>query len=382
MSTLNFRTIIEPFRIKSIESVKFTTRDERAVALAAAHYNMFRLHAEDVLIDLLTDSGTGAMSSAQWVALINSDESYAGSRSFYRFERVVRDLTGFTHIIPTHQGRSAERILFHTILHPAHHCEQQSLRHDPREHPGRDAGAIDLMVLRTPAMVLHPFRGNMDIAALEDCSSAMAIAFPVMVTVTNNSAEASRYRSAACAVRTLCDRTCRSSSTPAVLRRMRVHPAARGRHGRLTAGDCPRDVGLADGCTMSAKKDGLANIGASRHEQRRVGERVPQPADPDRRVSTCGRLAGYDLEAIARGLEEIVDSYISGIESAPRIGGQISLPECQSSGRRGATQLHRRPLALPLSASGVSRHRADQRAVRRGWRPRRRDRDGDVRAAS
>jgi tryptophanase len=113
-----FHTIIEPFRIKSVETWKFTTRDERIAALTRARHNVFKLPAEDVLIDLLTDSGTGAMSSAQWGALINSDESYAGSRSFYRFEAVVRDLTGFAHIIPTHQGRAAERILFHTILHP------------------------------------------------------------------------------------------------------------------------------------------------------------------------------------------------------------------------------------------------------------------------
>src|SRR5512133_525264 len=115
---MEFRTIIEPFRIKSVESVKFTNRADRLAALDAAGYNVFRLRAEDVLIDLLTDSGTGAMSAAQWGALIQGDESYAGSRSFYRFEQAVQEITGFKHVIPTHQGRAAERILFHTILSP------------------------------------------------------------------------------------------------------------------------------------------------------------------------------------------------------------------------------------------------------------------------
>src|SRR3970282_2675630 len=114
---MNFRTIIEPFRIKTVEAVKFTSRQEREQALADAGRNVFLLRAEDVLIDLLTDSGTGAMSAAQWGALMQGEESYAGSRSFYRFQGVVRDLTGYAHIIPTHQGRAAERILFHTQVH-------------------------------------------------------------------------------------------------------------------------------------------------------------------------------------------------------------------------------------------------------------------------
>src|SRR5512142_2913346 len=164
-----FSTIIEPFRIKSVESVKFTTREDRQAALTAAGYNVFRLRAEDVLIDLLTDSGTGAMSAAQWGALVQGDESYAGSRSFYRFESVVRDLTGFKHIIPTHQGRAAERILFHSILSPGlivpnnNHFDTTRANIEVEEAEARDLVIAEGTV---PALV-HPFKGNIDLAALE-----------------------------------------------------------------------------------------------------------------------------------------------------------------------------------------------------------------------
>jgi len=153
------RTIIEPFRIKSVEAVKFTTRAEREAALAAAGYNVFGLRAEDVLIDLLTDSGTGAMSSAQWGALIQGDESYAGSRSFYRFEQVVRDLTGLKHIIPTHQGRAAERILFHTVLKPGEIVPNNNHFDTTRANiEVEEAEALDLVIPegRVPSLI-HPF---------------------------------------------------------------------------------------------------------------------------------------------------------------------------------------------------------------------------------
>ncbi len=164
-----FHTIIEPFRIKSVEPLKFTTREERVAALARAEHNVFKLRADEVLIDLLTDSGTGAMSSAQWGALIQGDESYAGSRSFYRFEAAVRDLTGFTHIIPTHQGRAAERILFHTILGPGDIVPNNNHFDTTRANiEVEEAEARDLVIEegRHPAVV-HPFKGNIDLAALE-----------------------------------------------------------------------------------------------------------------------------------------------------------------------------------------------------------------------
>jgi tryptophanase len=163
-----FKTIIEPFRIKSVEAWKFTTREERVDALARASFNVFKLAAADVLIDLLTDSGTGAMSAAQWGALVQGDESYAGSRSFYRFEQVVRDLTGFRHVIPTHQGRAAERILFHTILDAGHIVPNNNHFDTTRANiEVEEAEALDLVIAegRQPSTV-HPFKGNIDLAAL------------------------------------------------------------------------------------------------------------------------------------------------------------------------------------------------------------------------
>src|SRR3990170_8021704 len=186
---LQFKTIIEPFRIKSVESVKFTERAERERALAQAGYNVFLLHGEDVLIDLLTDSGTGAMSAAQWGAIMQGDETYAGSRSFYRFRDVVQDLTGFRHVIPTHQGRAAERILFHSVLKPGDVVPNNNHFDTTRANVEvEEAEARDLVIPegRVPSQV-HPFKGNMDTAALERTLEKDGDRIPlVMVTVTNN----------------------------------------------------------------------------------------------------------------------------------------------------------------------------------------------------
>jgi tryptophanase len=312
---VNFTTIIEPFRIKSVEAVKFTHREYREAALREAGYNVFRLHAEDVLIDLLTDSGTGAMSAAQWGALMQGDESYAGSRSFYRFRDVIADLTGFTHIIPTHQGRAAERILFHTILGPGDIVPNNNHFDTTRANiEVEEAEARDLVIAegRVPATI-HPFKGNVDLEKLERLLAEHADRVPlVMVTVTNNSGggqpvSLENLRG----VRAICDRyrkpffldACRFAENAYFIKLREAGQAER----------TPKSIAqemfrLADGATMSAKKDGLANIGgflALNDDD--WAERCRNLLILTEGFPTYGGLAGYDLEAIARGLEEVVE---------------------------------------------------------------------------
>jgi tryptophanase len=312
---LQLKTIIEPFRIKSVEAVKFTRREDREKALTEAGHNVFRLHAEDVLVDLLTDSGTGAMSAAQWGAIMQGDESYAGSRSFYRFRDVVQDLTGYRHIIPTHQGRAAERILFHTVLEPGDVVPNNNHFDTTRANVEvEEAEARDLVIPegRVPSQ-LHPFKGNVDLAALQRTLEADGDRVPlVMVTVTNNTGggqpvSLENLRG----VRRLCDRhakpffldACRFAENAWFVKTREEGQAHR------TPKEIAREMfSLADGCTMSAKKDGLANIGGFLAlNDDAWAERCRNLLILTEGFPTYGGLAGYDLEAVARGLEEVVE---------------------------------------------------------------------------
>lgn len=312
---LQFKTIIEPFRIKSVEAVKFTTREERARALEQAGHNVFLLRGEDVLIDLLTDSGTGAMSANQWGALMQGDETYAGSRSFYRFRDVVQDLTGFRHVIPTHQGRAAERILFHSTLKPGDVVPSNNHFDTTRANVEvEQAEARDLVIAegRVPA-ALHPFKGNVDLAELERTLAADGERVPlVMVTVTNNTGGGQPVSLENLkGVRRLCDRfrkplvldACRFAENAWFIKTREAGQADR------TPKQIAREMfSLADGCTMSAKKDGLANIGGFLAlNDDGWAERCRNLLILTEGFPTYGGLAGYDLEAVARGLEEVVE---------------------------------------------------------------------------
>jgi tryptophanase len=312
---MKFKTIIEPFRIKTVEPIRHTTREERVEALKAAGYNLFLLRAEDVLIDLLTDSGTGAMSSQQWAGMMLGDESYAGARSFYRFEAAVQEITNFKHVIPTHQGRAAERILFGNTLKPGDIVPNNTHFDTTRANTeDRGATALDIPIPegRQPQL-FHHFKGNIDLKELEQVLIDNPQKVPlVMITITNNSGGGQPVSMANIrAASELCHRhkvpffldACRFAENSWFIK-MREEGYA-----DKTPMEIAREMfSYADGCTMSAKKDGMANIGgflALNDDD--LARRCKNMLIMTEGFPTYGGLAGYDLEAIAVGLKEALE---------------------------------------------------------------------------
>jgi tryptophanase len=309
-----FTTIIEPFRIHSVEPLRMTTAEERSFAIEEAGFNLFNLHAEDVLIDLLTDSGTGAMSRDQWAAIQHGDESYAGSPSWFRFEAAVKDLFPFRHVIPTHQGRAAERILF-SVVGGSGKLVPNNTHFDTTRANVEFSGAEarDLLIPEGhDAAKIHPFKGNMDLVALETLLQERAPTIPVVfLTITNNSGGGQPVSLAN--IRGVSD-ICRRYGVPFFLDACRfaenawfIHEREEGQSQRDIS-DIVREIAsLADGMTMSAKKDPFGNIGgwlALNDDD--LAEKCRNMLILTEGFPTYGGLTGRDLEALAQGLKEAV----------------------------------------------------------------------------
>ncbi len=313
---MHARTIIEPFRIKSVEPIRWTTREQREQLLRAAHYNLFLLPAADVLIDLLTDSGTGAMSTHQWAAVMEGDESYAGSKSFDRFRASIQDIFGYRHVIPTHQGRAAERILFGVICKKGDVVPNNTHFDTTRANVEfLGAEAIDLVIPegREPR-TKHPFKGNMDVPALEALISRVGRErVPlVMLTVTNNSGGGQPVSMEN--VRQVSG-VCRKHRIPLYFDACRFAENAyfikireNGYESKKPKQIAQEMFSYGDGCTMSAKKDGMANIGGFLC----TNDDLLAQQEKDLLIltegyPTYGGLAGRDLEAIAVGVQEALE---------------------------------------------------------------------------
>jgi tryptophanase len=310
------KTIIEPFKIKMVEPIKLTTPEEREAILRRAHFNVFQIPAEDVLIDLLTDSGTSAMSSEQWAGMLRGDESYAGARSWYHFERVLRELTGMPHILPTHQGRASERILFELVggrdkvIPSNNHFDTTRAN---IQHSG--ARAVDLVIDEgMQPRSRHPFKGNLDPQKLADLIAGVgAEHIPLcMVTVTNNSGGGQPVSLANLReVRALCQKhniplyldACRFAENAYLIKQREL-----GQLQRSAREIAQEMFALADGATISAKKDGLVNIGGvllMRDDA--LAQRANNLLILTEGFVTYGGLAGRDLEAMAQGFIEVLD---------------------------------------------------------------------------
>lgn len=309
------KTIIEPFRIKVVEPVRQSTPQEREHALKQANYNLFQVVADDVLIDLLTDSGTGAMSQEQWAGIMRGDESYAGSRSFGRFQSKVQEIFGYEHVIPTHQGRAAEHILF-ALRGGAGKVIPSNTHFDTTranvEHSG--ARALDLVCAEASDPTLElPFKGDIDLGRLDALLAEHAGEVPLaMLTVTNNAgggqpvsmgnARAVAERCHAAGIPLYFD-ACRFAENCWFIKER--EPGFADKSVRQIAREL---FALGDGCTMSAKKDGMANIGGflATNDERLAAE-ARNILILTEGFPTYGGLAGRDLEAIAQGLDEVLD---------------------------------------------------------------------------
>jgi tyrosine phenol-lyase len=329
------KTIIEPFKIKSVEPIRFTTIAEREQILQKAFYNPFLIHADDVLIDLLTDSGTSAMSAKQWAGILDGDEAYAGSRSFFRFEKAVRDLTGFKHVIPTHQGRAAERILFSIVGGKDTYVPNNTHFDTTRanvEFSG--AEAVDFMTAegRKPDLIAD-FKGNMDIAALRAFIEKVGPEnIPLcMLTITNNSGGGQPVSMANIrATKQLLQQykiplfldACRFAENAYFIKKR--EPG----YAQKPVSEIAREMfSYADGCTMSAKKDALVNMGGFLAlNDDLMATKARNLLIVTEGFTTYGGLAGRDLEAIAQGLDEIMDeSYLRyRIRSVEYLGQRLT----------------------------------------------------------
>ncbi len=312
------KTIIEPFKIKSVEPIKFTTEQERNKILHEAGYNLFLVRAEDVLIDLLTDSGTSAMSAKQWAGMMEGDESYAGARSFFRFEKVTKELTGLNFIIPTHQGRAAEKILFTLVGGKGKFIPNNTHFDTTRaniEYSGAEAHDFLLPIGKDPS-ARADFKGNMDVASLETfIKEKGAENIPlVMLTVTNN-AGGGQPVSMANIKETKA--VCKKYNIPLFLDACRFAENAyfikmreKGYENRTVKEIAQEMFSLVDGCTMSAKKDALVNMGGFLAlNNTELAQQARNILIVTEGFPTYGGLAGRDLEAMAQGLDEVLDEH-------------------------------------------------------------------------